>query len=317
MTPYASSPRARDHLSKRLTRRLASLSLVSFVTIASLLALQGVVWFATPERSEASAQTFCASTPFNCEVEEAINLGLDYLRGIESNGRLGGDVRHNFLAILAFLEKRSGVGWQGRTLGYEGLNEEDRALVRRLVREHINGYGTHANPNTVPYNYVVGGGMMALATYILTGGPEDVGANVTATQALANAIMGVQDAQGQSVPYNNGGWNYTSPTTNGDMSVTQFVVAGLSAAENVISGARDVFPNLIPYLESSQPVDGGLKYRPNGGASSSSMSATGLWCYRLSETPVEDERVQGALGWLRRNYRYDTSVGPHSPRSTF
>ena len=265
----------------------------------------------------ASAQEFCAGTPFNCAVEHAINLGLEYTRTQESNGRLQGDVKHNFLAILAFLEKRSGIGWQGQHLGYEGLPPEDQALVRRLVRAHIDGYPTHANPNATPYNYVVGGGLMALATYVLTGGPEDVGASVTASQAIANAIMGIQDAQGLLVPHNNGGWNYTSPGSNGDMSVTQFVVAGLSAAENVISGARDVFPQLIPYLEASQPADGGLKYRPSGGASSSSMSATGLWCYRLAETPVEDPRVQGALGWLRANYRYNTSVGPHSPRSTF
>ncbi|MBM4291275.1 MAG: terpene cyclase/mutase family protein [Deltaproteobacteria bacterium] len=242
---------------------------------------------------------------------------MQYTRSQESGGRLGGGVNHNFLGILALLEKHRGIGWRGPVLGYDGLPLEDRAIVERLVRAHINGYPVHANPAAAPYNYSVGGGLMALATFLLTGGPDDVGANVTVTQAIANAVMAVQDAQGALLPSNNGGWNYFAPEGNGDLSVTQFAVAGLSAAENVIAGARDAFPPLLPYLMSAQPADGGLKYRPAGSASSSSMTATGLWCYRLAEVPVEDERVQGALGWLRANYRYDTMVGPHTPVSTF
>ena len=241
---------------------------IGFVLISGLLA------------SPVYAQSSCPATPFRCDVEYAINLGLQYSRTQEANGILN-DKKYNFLGFLSFLEKRQGLGWNSPTVGFDGMSAEDQALVQRLVREHINGYQTHQNPSVVPYNYVVGGGMMGLATYLATGGPNEVGASSTPMQALANAIVGVQNAQGSSLPNNDGGWYYYSPGGTGDLSVTQFAVAGLSAAENVIEGSTTVFPRLIPYLISSQANNGGLKYRPNSGGPRHSMTATGLWCYRL------------------------------------
>ena len=35
------------------------------------------------------------------------------------------------------------------------------------------------------------------------------------------------------------------------------------------------------------------------------MSATGLWCLRLAQVPIEDESTQSALQLLRTNYRYN------------
>jgi hypothetical protein len=104
-------------------------------------------------------------------------------------------VRHNFFGILSLLEKRRGIGWNGPALGYDGSDPVDQVLVESLVRGQISGYNSHTNPAVTPYNYAVGGGLMALATYISTGGPEEVGAATTVTQSLANAIVAVQDAR--------------------------------------------------------------------------------------------------------------------------
>ena len=105
------------------------------------------------------AQVTCPATPFRCDVERAINLGLQYTRSREVNGIID-DVKYNFLGFLSFLEKRAGLGLNSPTVGYDGMSDEDQALVRRLIREHINGYETHQTPTITPYNYVVGGGMM-------------------------------------------------------------------------------------------------------------------------------------------------------------
>jgi hypothetical protein len=204
----------------------------------------------------------CQATPFACAVDQAIELGLQYFRNTERGAGLFGDNRHNFLGILSFLEKRDGVGWLGRAQGYEDMDPNDQALVVRAVSQMINGEPSMTNPNQQPYVYVTGGNLMALSAFVATGGPDQVGAAVTATQAIANGIVSLQRAQGMQPPQNNGGWNYNAPEQQGDMSTTQFAVAGLSAAENVIEGASAVLPNTINFLIADQNPNGGGAYRP-------------------------------------------------------
>lgn len=259
----------------------------------------------------------CPSTPFNCDIENAINFGLQYTRSRVNGNRLD-NVRHNFFGILSLLEKRRGIGWNGPALGYEGSEPADQVIVENLVRGQISGYTSHTNPSVAPYNYAVGGGLMGLATYIATGGPEEVGAATTVTQALANAVVAVQNARATTAP-NDGGWHYYSPTSSTDLSVTQFAVAGLSAAQNIIPESTRDFPQFIDFLTRSQSGDGGFSYRiagRRGGAGHSTMSATGLWCLRLSQVPIEEDSVQDALQWMRTNYRYD-SVYRSSPSFTY
>jgi hypothetical protein len=118
----------------------------------------------------------------------------------------------------------------------------------------------------VPYVYVTGGNLMALAAYVATGGPDAVGAQVTASQALANGVVSLQNNQGNFPPNNVGGWNYRNPTQSGDMSTTQFAVAGLSAAEQVIEGANAVLPNTVNFLLADQSADGGARLRTRAAA---------------------------------------------------
>jgi len=264
-----------------------------------------------------AAAGVCDGTPFSCAVDEAIERGLQHYRNLERGMGNFGDVRANFLGALSFLEKRQGVGWQGRAQGFMGMDPNDQALVVRLIQSMIGNDGSLTNAAAVPYVYVGGGNMMALSAYIATGGQDEVGAQVTATQALANAVQAMTNVQGNAAPNNQGGWNYGNPGPTGDLSTTQFAVAGLSAAANIIEGADMALPAVVNFLMASTNGDGGAGYRPGNG-SSSSMTASALWCFRLAQVPAGDPRAQQNLGWMRQNYTYDRMIGGNfNPTSTF
>jgi MYXO-CTERM domain-containing protein len=268
--------------------------------------------------SPAAQAQQCQATPFACAVDRAIELGLQFYRNMERGTGQFSDARHNFLGILSFLEKRQGIGWQGRAQGYQDMDPVDQQMVVRAVAQAITGEPSMTNPNAQPYSYVTGGNLMALSAYVATGGPDQVGAAVTATQAIANGIVALQRNQGHQPPQNDGGWNYNGPEGQGDMSTTQFAVAGLSAAEQVIQGAAATLPGTINFLISDQNADGGGAYRPSN-ESSSSMSASLLWCYRLTQVPAGDPRAQRVLAWFRNpgHWLYDQMIGPFAPTSTF
>ncbi len=261
----------------------------------------------------------CQATPFACAVDQAIELGLQNLRNRERGTGHFNDAaaRHNFLASLSFLEKRDGIGWLGRAQGFEGMDPVDQQMIVRVMSQLITSEASMTNPNQNPYVYVTGGNLMALSAYVATGGPDEVGAAVTATQAIANGVVSLNRNQGNIPPNNQGGWNYGAPNGNGDLSTTQFAVAGLSAASNLIDGADAQLPQVINFLQADQNMDGGAGYRPNDG-SSSSMTGSALWCYRLAQVPAGDPRPQAALQWLRQNWRFDSMVGGNfNPTSVF
>ncbi|MCB9526884.1 MAG: hypothetical protein H6703_16520 [Myxococcales bacterium] len=279
------------------------------VAAASLVTLA----LATPARAQ------CEGTPFACAVDEAINLGLQYERNTERNTGFinGNNAQHNFLGALTFLEKRQGVGWQGRVQGFRGMPPDDQAMMIRVVQRAIQQDPPLTNPNGMPYSYVSGGNLMALSSFLATEGPDEVGAAVTVTQAIANGVVALHRTQGNIAPNNVGGWNYNNPGAEGDLSTTQFAVAGLSAAANIIDGADAVLANTVNFLMADQNPDGGSGYRPSD-VSSSSMTASSLWCYRLAQVPAADPRPQRNLSWLRQNYTFDRMIGGNFvPTSTF
>ena len=80
---------------------------------------------------QVQAQPMCMGTPFECAVDDAINLGLQWFRNQEANTGHFADAqgRHNFLGALSFLEKRQGVGWMGRAQGFNGMATADQAMT--------------------------------------------------------------------------------------------------------------------------------------------------------------------------------------------
>ena len=261
----------------------------------------------------------CQATPFACAVDQSIELGLQNLRNRERGAGHFNDngARHNFLGALSFLEKRDGVGWQGRAQGFDGMDPIDQGMIIRLLQQMINNERAMQNPNQAPYVYVTGGNLMAMSAYLATNGPDDVGAPVTVSQGLANGVVSLQNNQGMQPPNNDGGWNYGAPGPSGDLSTTQFAVAGLSAAENIVEGAAVVLPRTVNFIVAGLNADNGSAYRP-GSPSSSSMTASALWCTRLSEVPAGDPTAQRSLAWMRQNWTFDRMVGGNfNPTSTF
>ncbi|MCB9537403.1 MAG: hypothetical protein H6704_14210 [Myxococcales bacterium] len=259
-------------------------------TVAALALLTGLLPVAAP----------AAVTPFGERVNTSIESGLAWLRANRNWGDATG------LAILCFLEKRASADWNAPAVGYLGMSPEDQTIVREAARHCIQNIGGFRNNN--PESYPTGACLMGLSLYLVTGGPDDVGAGVPVSQAVANAVNALKGTQGNRGA-NQGGWNYTSPGNDGDLSTTQFAMAGLSAAAALRPDADDTLPRTAEFTTNAKNGDGGHKYRGGGNyASTSAMTASGVWTYRLAGRPVGDPNVQSGLRWLQQNYRYDSII---------
>ena len=244
-----------------------------------------------------------AVTPFGERVNTSIESGLAWLR---ANRNGGGWQDATGLGILCFLEKRASADWNSPPVGYLGMTPEDQGIVQEAVRyciDNINGFR-----NNNPDSYRTGACLMGLSLYLVTGGPDAVGANIPVSQAVANAVAVLKGSQGNQ-GFNRGGWNYNGPGNDGDLSTTQFSMAGLSAAAALRPDADDSLPRAVDFVSNAKNNDGGHKYRGGGNyQSTSSMTASGVWTYRLAGLVVGEARVQSGLRWLQQNFRYDSIV---------
>jgi hypothetical protein len=240
-------------------------------------------------------------TPFGLRVNEAINRGVEWLRGREGNGSIGGEPTG--LAVLAILERRASEDWNAPALGYDGMPPDDQQLVQRTSRWIINNL-EGLNGGGDIQSYAGGAGLMALSLYLATGGPDDVGAGSRVRQAVANGVNTFKNNQGRGGCYN-GAWNYNGRANRGDLSTTQFAAAGLAAAKAVFDDADNTLPQMVNFLNATKD-GGGHQYQCGRGTGAShAMTASGIWCYRLAGRGAEDPQVQSAMQWLQRNYRYD------------
>jgi len=107
-------------------------------------------------------------TEFGTRVNESINRGLDWLRGRENNGSIGGEPTG--LAVLALLERRASEDWQAPAVGYSGMDANDQALVRRSMRYLINNMNGLGGRGGAIESYPGGAAVMALSLYLATGG---------------------------------------------------------------------------------------------------------------------------------------------------
>jgi hypothetical protein len=242
------------------------------------------------------SQSHALLTPFGERVNESINRGLDWLRA-NQNGN-GGWGRPTGLAVLCFLEKRASADWNAQPQGYQNMDPADQELVRNGIRYCIQSIGGIENGNAEAYD--TGACLMAMSTYKHTGGPDNVGAGVTVTQGIQNAVNSLKALQNAS----GGGFGYNVGSPRADMSTTQFAMAGLHAAETVIPGSNNTLPNALGFINSTKAGNGAHGYSSPSN-NDHAMSASGAWTYLLSGTPVEDGNVQSALSWLQSNYTYN------------
>jgi hypothetical protein len=241
-------------------------------------------------------------TPFGVEVNDAIEAGLQRLRDAQDGS--GGWGRPTGLAVLCFLERRAGPDWNAPPVGYAGMSLDDQDRVQRAVRYCITGIAG-INGGT-PNSYEAGSCLMAMSLYLVTGGPDNVNGPILVSQGVrqgVNALKGTQGAAGS----NQGGWNYTTATASGDLSTTQFAMAGLSAAAALEPNADVTLPGAAQFISNTKNGDGGHRYQSGQNmASTSTMTASGLWTYRLAGRVTGDGQVQSSMTWLSNNYRYDS-----------
>jgi MYXO-CTERM domain-containing protein len=255
------------------------------------------------------------TTPFGERVNAAIDRGLDWFRTQQQGDGSFGGGESTGLAALCFLEKRASADWNAPQVGFAGMSPEDQERVRNAVRYMLqNEPGINGSR---PESYLTGSALMALSVYLDSGGQDDVGAGITTTQGVLNGVNALLGTQG-NFGSNQGGWNYVEPEGDGDLSTTQFAMAGLSAAELVSPGSAATLPAAVGFVNNAKGGDGGHGYRSGGGfPSTSSMTASGVWTYRLAGQPVEDPQVQSALVWLQQNFRYQDHINPDFPQSYF
>ena len=245
-----------------------------------------------------------AVTPFQQRVHASIERAVAYFRDMPIDGGNAGWA--SGLGMLCMLEKRVSADWHSPHVGYIGMANDDRERMVATARYLIDTLDPSLREQGQAYSYGTGSNLMALSLFKATGGPDDVGAQVPVTQAVANAVAAFKRQQGQQ-GCNLGGWNYYAPGSDGDLSTAQFAAAGLAAATVIDQDAGDTLPQMFEYLENTQNGDGGHKYRGCGGQGSShAMTASGVWCNRFAGLPASHDNVQAGLTWLRDNYQYAT-----------
>ena len=256
---------------------------------------------------------------FGRRVFQAIEEGLAWLRGqARDDGQGGAQVAGDLtpLAGLSFLEAPVSAG--GPPRGFVGLTSADKLLVFKFLRYLMRvDQPCRLGAEAVPTTYRTGSFAMFLSAWLRGGGPDAVGDELTVTACLANVVASLKAHQGafpaDAPPAEQrGGWNYTTPGIDADMSTTVFVISGLVAAQEFVPGAVDeqVFGRLSRQLDWQTLPNGSSQYRPGAEAHaegqnpSFQMTAVSLWAWRQLGVACADPRPQAHMRFLHENYDY-------------
>jgi len=288
-----------------------------------------------------------AITPFEQDVNDAIDAGLQYARSQNWFTQLasGSNGPGNGMLLLALMEKTG-------NLGYAGLDPSDQTLARKAACLLIDdgNYGDRGGF----FSYYDGQVMMALSVYAETGGPDVPGEVFGSYNCAARSVRATMDkvvdrslaAQAKGTPAYGGSpgyWAYTGPGT--DSSTTQLTTAGLGAAkgyyknmgesadkarEPLITAALDLTSQAYSVngkntTNASQcwdtcgdPAKGqacwGHGYQSTYGApGSNQQTASGTWLQLLGTGKnVNNPAIQNYLRWLRNNYAYSNNISRDS-----
>lgn len=283
-------------------------------TTVALAALAGVLAL--------GGGTALAATPFELDVNAAIDAGLQYAR---ANGAFTTYTGGNGHLLLALLEKHSTPDFGSPIVGYTGLSATDKSLADASACLLMNS-GNYGGRGGF-YTYYDGQTLMALSVYGSTGGPDTPSActsiGVRATiDKLVDRTVATQGA--------NGYWDYTGPGT--DSSGTQYGVAGLAAAKGYYVAMGDpgnrVAAKINPalarssngYLANGHAMTGTCTFDTCGSQGckghgyqtyygpSYQQTGSGTWVQLAAPgKDVNDPGVQSYLRWLQNAYNYQST----------
>jgi hypothetical protein len=172
----------------------------------------------------------------------------------------------------------------------------------------INGYGIHSIQDSQLYE--TGIVLMALASSGDDSLICDVGGFGMYGRTYSDIAQDMADflAFAQNEPDTGvwrGGWRYAPNYDQSDMSVTQWPVIGLEAAESNFSTVvpQYVQDELEIYLAADQDQDGGFGYTAPGG--NVARTGAGIACLAWINAQNSDTRVTSAINFIDTNWNWD------------
>jgi hypothetical protein len=277
-------------------------------------------------------------TPFDTDVNTAINRGLDYLNVTGSYnaypGCGGALYSTNSLArglpLLALLEKRASGNLNDAPQGYVGASDGDKEKMRNAVAcilDSVNEISQEA--------YYYGNWLGALSLYARTGGPgkgapgipndADLVGLTDAINKLTDDLVAAQCPAAFGTPSYRGMWSYSG--CGDDSSTTQFAAAGLAGAKAYYLAVGDPgarAPKITASLalagahyadfgstagsdnsscDRIEETEKGFGYH-NGYNPSLQQTSSGMWVQLLGGANVNSPGVQAYMRWLRNHYRW-------------
>jgi hypothetical protein len=172
----------------------------------------------------------------------------------------------------------------------------------------VNGYGIHSVYQSQLYE--TGIVIMALASSGDASLTSEVGGfglfgrtYADITQDMADFLAFAQNEPDIGVW--RGGWRYRANYDQSDMSVTQWPVIGLEAAESnfATSVPQYVKDELEIYLAADQDPDGGFGYTSPGG--NVARTGAGVACLAWIGANTGDPRVTSAINFIDNNWNWD------------
>jgi hypothetical protein len=207
------------------------------------------------------------------------------------------------LPMLCILEQPLSIHRPHFHRGYRRLRPEARAAVEAAAaflptRDEALTTSRRAHSNRTGLN------LMALSTYLATGGPADIGLGLSAREMVVNGWRALHRIQGAT-----GGWRYTAYDGYGDVSCAQWASAGLAAAAQLDPEADDVLPDLLGWIEETRSANGAHHYEGGDGSPlpgdepNIRFTAYALWAQLLAGRPPSHPVAQQGLAFVRGAWR--------------
>ena len=223
----------------------------------------------------------------NSETQSAIDLGLSYLAARQhSDGSFGSGNYHHNVAVtsLSAMAMMSAGNTPGR--GKYGQNV-NRAIDFVLSRTGADGFVCDPTSTSHGPMYDHGFGTLFLAeVYGMTPRSDLRG-------QLDKAIQLIVRTQNDE-----GGWRYQPVARDADVSLTICQIMALRAARNAgLHVPKETVNKCTSYVKRCQNIDGGFRYRSEGGGSDFPRSAAGVVTL-FSAGVYEGPEIEKGLGYL-------------------